>query len=104
MPSHRDSHFQPPPPIRTATSGSQKSQSSGTASPDILSPSSTYSRGFQSPTSPTESSLFGAITSRMPGRSHSRSHDGGSRKRSKSPMMMPPEQFPSTSSVHPTSP
>ncbi|KAF1957869.1 hypothetical protein CC80DRAFT_35179 [Byssothecium circinans] len=108
MPSHQSSryeHFQPPPPIRTATGGSQKSQSSGTGSPDMLSPTSTFSRSSRSPTSPTEESFFGAITSRIRGRSHSRARAAAaSRKRSKSPLVMPPEHFPPTSTnASPTS-
>ncbi|KAF2646328.1 hypothetical protein P280DRAFT_464581 [Massarina eburnea CBS 473.64] len=133
MPSHHSSqhqHFRLPPPIRTATSGSQTSQSSGTASPDMLSPTSTLSRSSRSPTFPTEESFFGAITSRIRGRQVSRSREAVRkrgrpdshlpnikpagedsrsleivRKRSKSPLIMPPEHFPPTSSTaSPTGP
>ena len=99
-------HFQPPPPIRTATGGSHKSNFSVTSSPDIHSPRSAFSRGMDSPTtSPTEESFFGAITSRIRGRSHSRSRAASSRKRSKSPMVMPPEHLPSTTAnAHYSSP
>ncbi|KAF2681767.1 hypothetical protein K458DRAFT_420526 [Lentithecium fluviatile CBS 122367] len=104
MPSHHDSsYFQPPPPIRTATSGSQKSVSSGAASPDMLSPTTTFSRAPRSPTSPAEGSFFGAITSRIRGRSHSRNREA-SHKRSKSPMVMPPEHLPATNSARPMAP
>ncbi|KAF2205942.1 hypothetical protein GQ43DRAFT_467647 [Delitschia confertaspora ATCC 74209] len=81
---------------------SQKSQSgplsSGYAS--SLSPTSTFSyHGAQSPTSPVEESFFGAIASKMRrGRSRSRPRTRGSRDRSKSPMMLPPEHLPSSSS------
>ncbi|KAF2439228.1 hypothetical protein P171DRAFT_133688 [Karstenula rhodostoma CBS 690.94] len=85
MPSHNN--FQPPPPIRTATSGSQKSHSSGTASPDMHSPTSTYSR---SPTSPGEYSFFSAISAKMGGRSRSRTRAAS------------PEQ--ATPTAHPTTP
>jgi hypothetical protein len=108
MPSHHSSpYFQPPPPIRTATSGSQKSVSSGHASPDTLSPTTTFAHGTRSPTSPAspaEESFFGAITSRIRGRSHSRNRENASHKRSKSPMTMPPEQLPSTPSAQPVTP
>ncbi|KAF2004097.1 hypothetical protein P154DRAFT_531784 [Amniculicola lignicola CBS 123094] len=106
MPSSAQ-HFQPPPPIRTPTTDSQKSQFSGGAiSPtDMLSPTSTFSRGSRSPTSPTEESFFGAIASKMRrGRSRSRSRIGVRRDRSKSPMVMPPEQMPRTSAAQPASP
>ncbi|KAF2114063.1 hypothetical protein BDV96DRAFT_600804 [Lophiotrema nucula] len=104
MPSSQ-SHFQPPPPIRTNTFGSQKSVSSGAMSPDVVSPSSTFSRGGRSVASPTEESFFGAIATRVRNaRSRSRSRHAGSRTRSKSPYQMPPEHFPSTSSGQPTSP
>jgi hypothetical protein len=100
MPSrHESSYFQPPPPIRTATSGSQKSVSSGAASPDMLSPTSTFARGARSPTSPAEESFFGAITSRIRGRSHSRNRENAAHKRSKSPMTIPPEHLPTTTST-----
>ncbi|KAJ4355507.1 uncharacterized protein N0V89_003523 [Didymosphaeria variabile] len=85
MPSY--DNFQPPPPIRTATSGSQKSQSSGTASPVMASPTSMYSR---SPTSPAEDTFFSAISAKIRGRSRSRSRAGS------------PEH--STSTAHPISP
>ncbi|KAF2795179.1 hypothetical protein K505DRAFT_324266 [Melanomma pulvis-pyrius CBS 109.77] len=104
--SHAPSHFQPPPPIRTSTVDSQKSQSSGAMSPgsDMLSPTSTFSREARAAASPTEESFFGAITTRMRrGRSRSRSRAQVSRKRSKSPMVLPPEQFPSPSSAQPMS-
>jgi len=105
MPSRQEgSYFQPPPPIRTVTSGSQKSVSSGAASPDMHSPTTTFPRGSRSPTSPAEGSFFGAISSRIRGRSHSRNRADASHKRSKSPMMMPPEQLPATTSVQPSTP
>ncbi|CAI6341132.1 unnamed protein product [Periconia digitata] len=87
--------FQPPPPIRTATAGSEKSHSSMTSA-EALSPRSPFSPGMNSPTTPAGESFFGAITSRMRGRSRSRSRAEASRKRSKSPMVMPPERLPST--------
>ncbi|KAF2264174.1 hypothetical protein CC78DRAFT_248475 [Lojkania enalia] len=105
MPSQ--SHFQPPPPIRTSTTDSTKSHSSGAMSPgsDISSPTSTYSRGARSAASPTEESFFGAIATRMRrGRSRSRSRAEASRNRSKSPMVLPPENFPAASSALPASP
>ncbi|KAF1943306.1 hypothetical protein EJ02DRAFT_453410 [Clathrospora elynae] len=74
------SHNQPmSPPIRTNTVDSQKSQSSDQTSPTC------------SPASPTSNTFFGAITARIRGRSRSRSRGATSRKRSKSPMIMPPE-------------
>jgi hypothetical protein len=80
-----------PPPIRTNTVGSQKSQSSsGQTSP----PYSPSSPGARTTASPTEESFFGAISARIRGRSRSRSRGATSRKRSKSPMVMPPEQAP----------
>ena len=101
MPSH--SHAQPPPPIRTSTVDSQKSH--GAMSPGMLSPTATFTREARRATSPTEASFFGAITTRMRrGRSRSASRADISRKRSKSPMILPPEHFPSTSSAQPTSP
>lgn len=103
MPS-QSSHFQPPPPIRTATSSSQKSASSGAASPEMLSPTSTYARGPRSPVSPTEESFFNTITSRIAGRSRSRNRASTSHKRSKSPMVLPPEQLPAATSAQPSSP
>ncbi|KAF2184091.1 hypothetical protein K469DRAFT_709995 [Zopfia rhizophila CBS 207.26] len=106
MSSAPKSHFQPPPPIRTSTTLSEKSQSSGTRSPDALSPTSSIARqGRQNPASPTEESFFGAIASRMRrGRSRSRSRVRVSRNRSKSPMVLPPEHFPPSSSAQPISP
>ncbi|KAK7180356.1 hypothetical protein DPSP01_012027 [Paraphaeosphaeria sporulosa] len=89
MPSY--DHFQPPPPIRTATSGSQKSHSSDTASPDMHSPTSMYSR---SPTSPGEDSFFSAISAKIRSRSRSRS-------RAASPEH---STFQRTPTAHPTSP
>ncbi|KAF2867380.1 hypothetical protein BDV95DRAFT_502973 [Massariosphaeria phaeospora] len=90
MSSHHEPRFQPPPPIRTSTMGSQSSGNMSPAS-DTLSPTSTFTRGGGSATSPTEESFFGAITSRMlRGRSRSRSRATVSRKRSKSPMPMSP--------------
>ncbi|KAF2252042.1 hypothetical protein BU26DRAFT_516751 [Trematosphaeria pertusa] len=103
MSSHHNSHFQPPPPIRTSTADSQSSGTMSPSSPDMLSPTSTYSRGGRGAASPTEESFFGAITSRMRGRSRSRSRSGDHRKRSKSPMVMPPEQFPPSSTARPMS-
>jgi hypothetical protein len=44
--------------------------------------------------SPTEESFFGAISARLRGRSRSRSRGATSRKRSKSPVAMPPTQAP----------
>lgn len=93
------SHNQPmPPPIRTNTVDSQKSQSSGQASPPY-SPTSPASR---TTASPTEESFFGAISARIRGRSRSRSRGATSRKRSKSPMM-PPEHARHASTTSPTS-
>ncbi|KAF2727448.1 hypothetical protein EJ04DRAFT_517259 [Polyplosphaeria fusca] len=91
-----------PPPIRTSTGGSTKSHASGPMSPHMHSPASTYSRATQSPTSPAEGSFFGAIASKIRGRSRSRSRAG--RSRSKSPMMLPPEQLPHSPTPHPASP
>ncbi|KAF1970694.1 hypothetical protein BU23DRAFT_570609 [Bimuria novae-zelandiae CBS 107.79] len=99
MPSYDNERFQPPPPIRTGTSGS-----SSTASPDMLSPTSTYSRGPRSPTSPAEESFFGAISAKIRGRSRSRSRVAASRKRSNSLMVMPPQNMPPTRTAHPASP
>ncbi|KAF2469365.1 uncharacterized protein BDR25DRAFT_229273 [Lindgomyces ingoldianus] len=106
MPSRQQPHFQPPPPIRTSTHDSAKSQLSGTVSPasDMMSPTSTFSRDGRSPVSPGEESFFGAIASRIRGRSRSRSRNRSSRERSKSPIMLPPEQMPPTSSAQPMSP
>lgn len=91
MPSYNNERFQPLPPIRTLTS-----DSSGTASPEMLSPTSTYSRGARSPTSgsPAEDSFFGAISAKIRGRSRSRSRAAASRKRSTSPMLLPPQDMP----------
>jgi hypothetical protein len=97
------SHSQPmPPPIRTNTVDSQKSQSSGQTSP-AYSPASATSR---TAASPTEESFFGAISARIRHRSRSRSRGATSRKRSKSPMVMPPiaPQSQHTSIVSPMSP
>jgi len=106
MPSHSHAqNFQPPPPIRTSTVDSHKSHSSGAMSPDMLLPTTTFPREARRATSPTEQSFFGAITTRMRrGRSRSRSRADISRERSKSPMILPPEHFPSTSSAQPASP
>ncbi|KAF2015586.1 hypothetical protein BU24DRAFT_180939 [Aaosphaeria arxii CBS 175.79] len=105
MSAHRSSHFQPPPPIRTSTSGSQKSLGSGPQSPasDMASPT-VFNRSHAA--SPTEESFFGAIAGRMRrGRSRSRSRGASARNRSKSPMMLPPENFPpSTTTALPSSP
>jgi hypothetical protein len=80
-----------PPPIRTNTVDSQKSQSSSGQTSPPYSPASPTARAA---TSPTEASFFGAISARIRGRSRSRSRGGTPRKRSKSPMVMPPEQAP----------
>ncbi|KNG46445.1 hypothetical protein DDE82_007934 [Stemphylium lycopersici] len=86
------SHSQPmPPPVRTNTLDSQKSQSSSGQISPPCSPASQHSRAA---TSPAEESFFGAISARIRGRSRSRSRSAASRKRSKSPMVMPPEQTP----------
>ena len=101
MPSHTQSQFEPPAPIRSCTVDSQKSMSSGAASPG----SSTFSRPGQSARSPTEESFFGAIASRMRrGRSRSRSRNSKTRERSRSPMILPPQQFPSAPTPQPMSP
>ncbi|PVH94876.1 hypothetical protein DM02DRAFT_175263 [Periconia macrospinosa] len=95
-------HFQPPPPIRTATVDSQKSISSGASTADMLSPRSAFSNGGSSPTtSPAQESFFGAIASRIRGRSRSRSRAASSRKRSKSPMAIPPTHLPAASHATP---
>ncbi|KAH7115807.1 hypothetical protein B0J11DRAFT_110604 [Dendryphion nanum] len=101
MPSHTQSYFQRPPPIRTST---VDSQSSGAMSPssETLSPTSTsgQARGAMSA---TEESFFGAIAERMRrSRSRSRSRNGVSRNRSKSPMVMPPEHLPLAPPTQPT--
>ncbi|KAI4635615.1 uncharacterized protein J4E88_005083 [Alternaria novae-zelandiae] len=103
------SHNQPmPPPIRTNTVDSQKSRSSSGQTSPPYSPSSPTARATASP---TEASFFGAISARIRGRSRSRSRGATSRKRSKSPMVMPPEQAPysqrhasATSPISPTRP
>ncbi|KAF2631740.1 hypothetical protein BU25DRAFT_407381 [Macroventuria anomochaeta] len=83
MASHDPTNFQPTPPIRTSTVDSQKStDSSGQMSPK------------SAPISPTSRVFFGAITERLE-RSRSRSRADASRKRAKSPMVLPPEQLPS---------
>ncbi|KAF2660312.1 hypothetical protein K491DRAFT_589380 [Lophiostoma macrostomum CBS 122681] len=98
MVSYTHSHFEPTAPSRSSTGDSHQSMSSGAATPgsDSLSPTSTFSRRGQSAKSPIEESFLGAIASRMRGRSRSRSRNGKSRDRSRSPMLLPPEQFPST--------
>jgi hypothetical protein len=102
MSSHSQSHFQPPPPIRTSTVDSQTSGTMSHAS-ETLSPTSTYTRGSLSDTSSAEDSFFGAIASRIRrGRSRSRSRAGASRMRSKSPLVLPPEQLPSRAHAQPT--
>jgi hypothetical protein len=86
------SHNQPMPlPIRTNTVDSQKSQSSSGQTSPPYSPASPTAR---TTASPTEESFFGAISARIRGRSRSRSRGATSRKRSKSPMVMPPDQAP----------
>jgi hypothetical protein len=89
-----------PAPIRTNTVDSQLSQSSGQVSPPF-SPVSLTSSGA---TSPASESFFGAITSRIRGRSRSRSRGAVSRQRSKSPVIMPPEQAPPSRNVSLSSP
>lgn len=86
MASHGPTSFQPTTPIRTSTVDSQKStDSSGQPSPT------------SAPASPTSRAFFGAITERLRERSRSRPRTDTSRKRAKSPMMMPPEQLPAQS-------
>ncbi|KAF1931597.1 uncharacterized protein M421DRAFT_417361 [Didymella exigua CBS 183.55] len=83
MTSHDQRSFQPSPPVRTSTVDSQKSvDSSGQMSPT------------SAPNLPTSRAFFGAITERLSERSRSRSRADASRKRSKSPMILPPEQLP----------
>ncbi|KAF2124294.1 hypothetical protein P153DRAFT_371149 [Dothidotthia symphoricarpi CBS 119687] len=82
------STFQPTPPVRTSTVDSQNTQGSGQMSP----PTSPALPSRTATASPTEDSFFGAITARMR-RDRSRS---ASRRRDKSPMVMPPVQVPST--------
>ncbi|KAF9696780.1 hypothetical protein EKO04_005343 [Ascochyta lentis] len=83
MASHDSASFQPTPPVRSSTVDSQKSiDSSGQMSPT------------SAPASPTSRAFFGAITERLRERSRSRSRADPSRKRAKSPMVMPPEQLP----------
>ena len=85
MASHDQTSFQPTPPVRTPTVDSQKSvDSTGQMSPT------------SAPTLPTSRAFFGAITERLRERSRSRSRADASRKRAKSPMVLPPEQIPST--------
>jgi len=93
---------QPPPPIRTSTNSSAISQTSSIPmSPGYsaqASPKSYISRSStQGSPSPTESSFFEALASKVRrGRSRSRPRKGVQRHRSKSPL--PPEQLPASSS------
>ncbi|KAF3053037.1 hypothetical protein E8E11_011424 [Didymella keratinophila] len=85
MASHDQSSFQPTPPVRRSTIDSQKSvDSSGRMSPT------------SAPSSPTSRAFFGAITERLRERSRSRSRPDASRKRAKSPMILPPKQLPAS--------
>lgn len=85
MASHQQSSFQPTPPARTSTIDSQKSvDSSGQTSPT------------SAPSSPTSRAFFGAITERLRERSLSRSGADASRKRAKSPTILPPERIPAS--------
>lgn len=103
--SGSQSQFKAMPPIRTGTNESYSSGAMSPSSDDALSPTSTYGRGALSPTSPTETKFFDAISSRLrKGRSRSRSRSGKSRQRSKSPMVIPPTQLPSGSTAQPISP
>ena len=82
MASHEQSSFQPSPPVRTSTLDSQKSVDSfGQISPT------------PAPDSPTSRAFFGVITERLHERSRSRSRADTSRKRAKSPTILPPEQL-----------
>lgn len=83
MSSHEQASFQPTLPHRTSTVDSQKS----TESTGQMSPTS-------APTSPTSRAFFGAITERLRERSRSRSRADASRKRGKSPMVLPPQNIP----------
>lgn len=83
MSSQDQTGFQPTSPVRTSTVDSQKSvDSSGQMSPT------------SAPSSPTSRAFFGAITERLRERSRSRLRADTSRKRAKSPMVLPPEQLP----------
>ena len=105
MPTHTQSHFSPPAPIRTSTGDSHKSVGAASPGSSSISPTSTFASRGQSAMSPTEESFFGAIASRMRrGRSRSRSRNSKTRDRSRSPMMLPPEQFPSAPTPQPMSP
>lgn len=93
---------QPPPPIRTSTNSSAISQTSSMpTSPGYsaqASPKSYISRGStQGSPSPTESSFFEALASKVRrGRSRSKPRKGVPRHRSRSPL--PPEKLPVSSS------
>ncbi|KAL6711532.1 hypothetical protein ACN47E_004466 [Coniothyrium glycines] len=92
------SYNQPMPgPIRTNTANSTTSQSSGQLSPPCSPASST------SPSAVSES-FFGALTSRIRGRSRSHSRGAVSRKRSKSPMVLPQSQAPPSRNIQFASP
>ncbi|KAF2747225.1 hypothetical protein M011DRAFT_467747 [Sporormia fimetaria CBS 119925] len=91
MSSEPRSHFQPPPPIRTATGESSKSVSSGTMSPG----SETFSPTSMSPKSATERHFFSAIATKVrESRSRSRSRNGKARETSPPPIVISPEPLP----------
>ncbi|OCL08471.1 hypothetical protein AOQ84DRAFT_376731 [Glonium stellatum] len=100
MPPAPTTDSQPPPPTRTSTNSSAMSQTSSTPmSPGYPAQASHKSyisrRSTQGSPSPTESSFFETLASKVRrGRSRSRSRKGISRHRSKSPL--PPDQLPAS--------